>query len=83
MVAKGYGETKLLNECIDGATCTEEQHEKNRRTEFRILEIMSKAAANPNDPPADFKAQEPEKKPEPESRTKRKKNPQLRLINNV
>ena len=44
MVAKGYGETKLLNECGDGATCTEEQHEKNRRTEFRILEIMGKTA---------------------------------------
>ena len=68
MVAKGYGETKLINECIDGVTCTEEQHEKNRRTEFRILEIMSKAAANPNDPPADFKAQEPEKKPESEQK---------------
>ncbi|MFN9320767.1 MAG: OmpA family protein [Chitinophagales bacterium] len=59
MVAKGYGETKLLNECVDGAVCAEEQHEKNRRTEFRILEIMSKPA-NPNDPPADFKAKEPE-----------------------
>ena len=44
MVAKGYGETKLLNECGDGATCAEEQHEKNRRTEFRILEIMGKTA---------------------------------------
>jgi outer membrane protein OmpA-like peptidoglycan-associated protein len=44
MVAKGYGETKLLNECTDGAPCTEEQHEKNRRTEFRILEIMGKSA---------------------------------------
>lgn len=61
MVAKGYGETKLLNECADGVNCTEEQHEKNRRTEFRILEIMSKPA-NPNDPPADFKAQVPETK---------------------
>ncbi len=44
MVARGYGETKLLNECGDSATCTEEQHEKNRRTEFRILEIMGKTA---------------------------------------
>jgi flagellar motor protein MotB/tetratricopeptide (TPR) repeat protein len=44
MVAKGYGETKLLNDCGDGTNCGEELHEKNRRTEFRILEIMGKAA---------------------------------------
>lgn len=60
MVAKGHGETKLLNECADGVNCSEDQHEKNRRTEFKILEILSKPV-NPNDPPADFKAQEPEK----------------------
>ena len=35
--AKGYGETKLLNKCKDGVKCTEEEHQVNRRTEFRIL----------------------------------------------
>lgn len=39
MVAIGYGETKLANECKNNVPCTEEQHEKNRRTEFKILEI--------------------------------------------
>ena len=34
--AKGYGETQLLNRCSDGVKCTEEEHQKNRRTEFRI-----------------------------------------------
>jgi peptidoglycan-associated lipoprotein len=34
--AKGYGETKLLNKCKDGVTCTEEEHQRNRRTEFRV-----------------------------------------------
>ena len=34
---KGYGETKLLNKCSDGIECTEEQHQKNRRTEIEIL----------------------------------------------
>ena len=53
---------KLLYEYLDGVTSTEEQHEENKPTEFRILEIMSKAA-NPNEPPADFKTQEPEKRP--------------------
>jgi hypothetical protein len=34
--AKGYGETKLLNRCKDGVKCSEEEHQMNRRTEFRI-----------------------------------------------
>jgi len=29
-----YGETKLLNQCLDGVSCTEELHRINRRTEF-------------------------------------------------
>lgn len=37
MVAKGYGETKLLNNCDDGVECTEDQHQFNRRTEFKVL----------------------------------------------
>jgi hypothetical protein len=36
LTAKGYGETKLLNKCKDGVKCTEEEHQLNRRTEFRI-----------------------------------------------
>lgn len=37
LVAKGYGESKLLNNCKDGVSCPETEHQKNRRTEFRIL----------------------------------------------
>jgi outer membrane protein OmpA-like peptidoglycan-associated protein len=37
IVAKGYGETKLVNECKNGVTCSDEQHRKNRRTEFKII----------------------------------------------
>jgi peptidoglycan-associated lipoprotein len=33
----GYGETKLVNECTDDVECTEEQHQENRRTTFRVL----------------------------------------------
>jgi outer membrane protein OmpA-like peptidoglycan-associated protein len=36
LTAKGYGETKLLNKCKDGVKCSEEEHQLNRRTEFRI-----------------------------------------------
>ena len=34
--AYGYGEKYLLNKCMDGVDCTEEMHQQNRRTEFRI-----------------------------------------------
>ena len=37
IVAKGYGEKQLLNECANGVECTEEQHQVNRRTEFKII----------------------------------------------
>ncbi|WP_181306665.1 OmpA family protein [Rufibacter sp. XAAS-G3-1] len=33
---KGYGETKLKNRCADGVECTEDEHQMNRRTEFKI-----------------------------------------------
>lgn len=39
MESKGYGETKLLNTCGNGVKCTEEQHQQNRRTEFKVLKI--------------------------------------------
>src|SRR5699024_5015027 len=37
LVAKGYGESKLVNECTDGVACSEEQHQENRRTEIKVL----------------------------------------------
>lgn len=39
LVAKGYGETRLVNRCADGVQCTEEEHQANRRTEVEILEF--------------------------------------------
>lgn len=38
ITAKGYGETRLLNDCTNDVPCTEEQHQENRRTEFKVLE---------------------------------------------
>jgi outer membrane protein OmpA-like peptidoglycan-associated protein len=38
-MAKGYGETLLINKCADGVPCTEEEHQANRRTEFKIKGI--------------------------------------------
>lgn len=37
LVAKGYGETKLVNRCANGVDCTEDEHQQNRRTTFRII----------------------------------------------
>ena len=37
IIAKGYGETQLVNKCDDGIPCSEEEHQMNRRTEFKIL----------------------------------------------
>ncbi len=39
VIAKGYGATQLVNKCKAGVACTEEEHQQNRRTEFKILEI--------------------------------------------
>lgn len=36
--AIGYGEKQLLNGCVNGVSCTDEEHRINRRTEFKIIE---------------------------------------------
>lgn len=36
--SKGYGESRLSNRCSNGADCSEVEHQKNRRTEFRVIE---------------------------------------------
>lgn len=38
MIARGYGESKLLNKCTDGVECTDVEHQVNRRTEFKVLD---------------------------------------------
>ena len=39
LTAKGYGETQLINKCSDGVSCTEEEHQANRRSEFIIISM--------------------------------------------
>ncbi len=36
---KGYGETQLINKCINGSKCSDIEHEENRRSEFIVLEL--------------------------------------------
>lgn len=37
--AKGYGETRLKNRCGDDVSCSEEEHQANRRSEVTIIEM--------------------------------------------
>ncbi|MEQ8552333.1 MAG: OmpA family protein [Cyclobacteriaceae bacterium] len=37
IIPKGYGETKINNQCVDGIKCSAKQHQSNRRTVIKIL----------------------------------------------
>ncbi|RYE18038.1 MAG: flagellar motor protein MotB, partial [Sphingobacteriales bacterium] len=39
IIARGYGETRLLNRCKNGVNCSPAEHQLNRRTEFRIIKM--------------------------------------------
>ena len=41
ITAKGYGESQLLNKCADGVDCTDEEHQRNRRTELKVIGFSS------------------------------------------
>lgn len=36
--AEGFGENRLVNDCSDGVPCSEEEHQKNRRTVFQVID---------------------------------------------
>lgn len=37
IIAKGYGETKLLNNCGNNVKCSDDEHAVNRRLEFKLI----------------------------------------------
>ncbi|WP_194850935.1 OmpA family protein [Nonlabens antarcticus] len=39
LTSKGYGESQLINQCADGVSCTEAEHQLNRRSEFIIISM--------------------------------------------
>ena len=39
ITAKGYGEQQLINRCSNNVECTEEEHQQNRRTEFKVVKM--------------------------------------------
>lgn len=42
LYAKWYGESMLVNECVDGVTCSPDKHQQNRRTEFKELSELAR-----------------------------------------
>jgi len=42
IIARGYGETQLVNHCKNDVECPDDLHRQNRRTEFKILEMTKK-----------------------------------------
>lgn len=43
ITAKGYGESVLVNTCSNGVHCSEEDHQANRRTEFKVTGVEGMA----------------------------------------
>ncbi len=40
VIASGYGEERLLNQCKNGIKCNDEEHQMNRRTEVKVIKIQ-------------------------------------------
>jgi len=38
ITSQGFGETQLVNACVNGKKCTNEEHQLNRRTEFKVVQ---------------------------------------------
>jgi hypothetical protein len=41
ITALGFGEARLINRCANGVKCSENEHQANRRTEFKIISLQS------------------------------------------
>ncbi len=39
ITSRGYGESNLINHCSGNTTCTDEEHEINRRTEIKVIKF--------------------------------------------
>lgn len=55
----GMGESRLVNDCVDVVECDEEEHQRNRRTEFVI---MNQASFEKDLPYEAFKFEDPDQK---------------------
>ncbi len=53
LIPRGYGETEPINECLAAKSrCSEEDHQFNRRTEFRILGCIGEVQTKYSQPKA-------------------------------
>lgn len=50
ITAKGYGETKLVNQCSDGVKCSDQEHQDNRRTEIKITGVIESEEVSTQQP---------------------------------
>lgn len=53
ITAMGYGETQPRNGCVDGIKCTEEEHQYNRRTQIKVMEMGANINIEYTDNPPD------------------------------
>jgi len=60
LVARGYGETLLKNRCSNDVNCTEEEHQQNRRTEFKVINVENNRRTVPVDELEPETVEEPE-----------------------
>ena len=70
--AVGYGETQILNECYNDVECSEEDHQYNRRTEFKIIEGPETIELKKQVTPEELAKMEAEKKKREEEEAKRR-----------
>ncbi|MEK7254364.1 MAG: OmpA family protein, partial [Bacteroidota bacterium] len=47
LTPRGYGESQIRNRCKDDVACNEQEHQYNRRTEIKILELGEPTASAP------------------------------------
>lgn len=53
MEPRGYGEQKLVNRCADNVPCSEEEHQLNRRTTFKVIGEIDVESQVPDEVPLD------------------------------
>ena len=49
LIAVGYGETMLVNHCRNGVVCSDDEHQENRRTTFKVTGEIELESAQPDE----------------------------------
>ncbi|MCO5247974.1 MAG: OmpA family protein [Chitinophagales bacterium] len=59
LLAKGYGESEILNRCVDGVDCSEQEHAVNRRTVFKLIGLLNNTTESKQLTPDDMEKVSP------------------------